>query len=73
MAWFNSNKKPDGDTEESHDHRVEVVVHQNAAKEVAEEAKQVNKQLKKLLEDNGFTLRIYLATGGKIKHKKAKS
>lgn len=71
MAWFNKNKDPKGDTEKAHDHRVEVVVHQNATKEVVAEAKRVNDQLKTLLEDNGFTLKIYLATGGKIKRKVA--
>lgn len=65
MAWFNRNKTPKGETEKSHDHRVEVVVHQNAAKEVVDEAKLVNKQLNNLLLDNGFTLKIYLAAGGK--------
>lgn len=67
MAWFNRNKTPKGATEKSHDHRVEVVVHQNAAKEVIDEAKTVNEQLNKLLLDNGFTLKIYLAAGGKTK------
>lgn len=67
MAWFNRNKKPEGNTEKSLDHRVEVVVHQNAAKEVIDEAKTVNEQLNKLLLDNGFTLKIYLAAGGKTK------
>lgn len=67
MAWFNRNKLPKGETEKSHDHRVEVVVHQNAAKEVVAEAKNVNDQLNKLLIDNGFTLKIYLAAGGKTK------
>lgn len=73
MAWFNRNKLPKGDTEQQHDHRVEVVVHQNAAKEVVDEAKSVNEQLNKLLLDNGFTLKIYLAAGGKTKKKVAVS
>ncbi len=67
MAWFNRNKTPQGNTEQSHDHRVEVVVHQNAAKEIIDEAKTVNEQLNRLLLDNGFTLKIYLAAGGKTK------
>lgn len=71
MAWFNRNKLPRGDTEKQHDHRVEVVVHQNARKEVIDEALRANKLLKSLLEDNGFTLKIYLATGGKVKKKVA--
>lgn len=71
MAWFNRNKTPKGDTEKSHDHRVEVVVHQNATKEVVEEAKTANKMLNTLLLDNGFTLKIYLAAGGRTKKKVA--
>lgn len=67
MAWFNRNKTPKGNTELSHDRRVEVVVHQNAAKEVVEEAIAVNEKLKNLLDENGFTIKIYLAAGGKMK------
>lgn len=72
MAWFNRNKTPTGETEVSHDHRVEVVVHQNATQEVVKEAKDVNDQLNRLLLENGFTLRIYLARGGKS-HQQAKT
>lgn len=69
MAWFNRNKTPLGDTEQQHDNRVEVVVHKEAAKEVVQEAIAVNEKLNKLLLDNGFTLKIYLAAGGKTKKK----
>lgn len=69
MAWFNRNKTPKGESEVSHDRRVEVVVHQNATHEVVQEAKAVNQQLNKLLLDNGFTLKIYLAAGGKTQKK----
>lgn len=71
MLWFNRDKKRAGKTEQAHDHRVEVVVHQNANKEVVKEAKTVNEQLNRLLLDNGFTLKIYLAAGGKTKKKVA--
>lgn len=67
MAWFNRNKTPEGDTEARHDDRVEVVVHQNATKEAVHEANEANKHLNKLLVENGFTLKIYLAAGGKEK------
>lgn len=67
MAWFNRNKTPEGETETRHDDRVEVVVHQNAVKEVVEEARVVNEKLKKLLDENHFTLKIVLAAGGKKK------
>lgn len=70
MAWFNRNKSPQGDTEQQHDNRVEVVVHKEAAKEVVEEAKAVNAHLNNLLEQNGFTIKIFLAAGGQIKSEK---
>lgn len=64
MSWFNRNNTAKSETEKLHDHRVEVVVHQNAAKEVVTEANIVNRKLNKLLVENGFTLKIYLAAGG---------
>lgn len=69
MAWFNRNKIPKGETEGSHDRRVEVIVQQNATHEVVKEAKSVNEKLNKLLLENGFTLKIYLAVGGKTQKK----
>lgn len=70
MSWLNRQKPIDG--ESTHDTRVEVVVQKSAAKEVVEEAKEVNEKLNRLLVDNGFTLRIYLATGGKLPGRKLK-
>jgi hypothetical protein len=72
MAWFNRNKSPKGETEAAHDSRVEVVVHKEAAKDAVQEAKAVNKHLNKLLEQNGFTIKIFLAAGGRIKNTEAK-
>lgn len=42
---------------------IEIVAHQDAKKEIIEEAKAVNAKLKQLLVDNGFHVRIYLAAG----------
>jgi hypothetical protein len=70
MLWFNRKKIPHGETEAAHDSRVEVVVNQSAAKEVVEEAKAVNDRLNKLLVENGFTLKIFLAAGGQQKYPK---
>ena len=50
--------------------RVEVELHKNASQEAAEKAKQVDKHVKELLVENGFTLKIYLAAGGQLSHKK---
>ena len=66
MAWFNRNKKPEGDTEAAHDKRVEVVVHQEATKKAVEDAKAASRHLNDLLlDEDEITIRIYLATGGK--------
>ena len=44
---------------------IEIEATKDAQKEAFEEAHKVGKQLNKLLVENGFTLKIYLATGGK--------
>lgn len=72
MAWFNQNKVPHGPTETSHDERVEVVVAKEANKEVVELAKEANSNLARLLKENHFTIKIFIATGGKIKPKVVK-
>lgn len=50
---------------EDHDNRVEVVVHKNATQESLAKADDANQKLNELLIENGFTLKIYLAAGGK--------
>ncbi len=69
MAWFNKNDTPQGNTEAVHDSRIEVVVTKEANKEVAELAKEANEKLNTLLVQNHFTLKIFLAAGGKVKPK----
>lgn len=44
--------------------RVEVELHKEASKEAKTEVDEANKKLNKLLVENGFTLKIYLAAGG---------
>lgn len=48
-----------------HKAAVEIVTDKQAKKEVVQKAKEANKVLNDLLVDNGFTLKIYLAAGGK--------
>lgn len=48
--------------ETRHDTRVEVVVHKNATQDAILMAQEANQRLSKLLEQNGFTLKIELAT-----------
>lgn len=53
--------------EASHDNRVEVVVNKEANKQAVKKAKEVNKQLNDILGQNHFTMKIFLAAGGKTK------
>lgn len=74
MSWFN-RKKPIveiANNAEDHDNRVEVVVHKNATQESVAMADDANKKLNQLLVENGFTLKIYLAAGGKYKKEHTK-
>jgi len=50
--------------------RIEIEVHKTANKEAAEKAKRTSKDLNELLVENGFTLKLYMAAGGKPPRKK---
>lgn len=50
--------------------RVEVELHKNASEHAAQKAKETNQHLNDLLVENGFTLKIYLAAGGQLQHKR---
>lgn len=71
MSWFNSKKKAAYNTrlDVEAQSRVEVVAHQKATKEQINSTKKVNQELNKLLTENGFTLKIYLATNPNAHHK----
>lgn len=64
MSLFKRKRKEDIHVEPPASSRVEVELHKTASKEAAEKAKQANEHLNDLLVENGFTLKIYLATGG---------
>lgn len=51
------------------DSRVEVEVAKDASRQAAETAKKVNQHFTDLLVENGITVKIYLAAGGKHKGK----
>lgn len=67
MAWFSNTSKalPPDESEKQHDNRVEVVVSKEANKEVVKSAKAANDSLNDLLKQNHFTIKIYVAAGGK--------
>jgi hypothetical protein len=50
---------------------IEIVANQEAQKEVIEKAKKASSELNQLLVQNGFTIKIYLAAGGKPPIKKS--
>lgn len=77
--WFRKKKSQPPLTEDTNisitpnpmTSRVEVEVDKNANKEVKEKASEINTHVNDLLVQNGFTLKIYLAAGGQLHHKKA--
>lgn len=77
--WFLKKKSPEALTEDTDisitpnpvTSRVEIEVDKNANKQVKEKATEINTHVNDLLVQNGFTLKIYLAAGGQLHHKKA--
>jgi hypothetical protein len=47
--------------------KVEVVAHQEATKQQIDEVKQINQMLNKQFVENGFTIKIFIAAGGRDK------
>ncbi len=52
---------------------VEIIANQEAKVEVIQKAKEASSQLNKLLVQNGFTIKIYLAAGGHPPKKQEKN
>lgn len=74
MGWFNKIPKHTITSVVSvNDNSIEIIAEKNAHKEVVRQAKEAQKKLDDLLEENHFTLRIYLATGGEIRKKQRKT
>lgn len=67
MLWFNKKSQPTLEDQQQlvRETSIEIVAHKDAKAGVIKEAHQVNAQLNKLLVGNGFTLKIYLAAGGR--------
>lgn len=69
MAWFKKKIKEELMVQPPITSRIEVEVAKDAGREAVEKAKYANTHLNDLLVENGFTLKIYLATGGKPKRR----
>ena len=67
MSWFGKKKEMHKIAETN---RVDVVAQKNANKEVVAQAQEATRQLKELLDRNGFTIQIFLAAGGSTKTRK---
>lgn len=52
--------------------RVEIELHKNASEEAAHKAQEANQHINDLLVENGFTLKIFLAAGGRLPPKSKK-
>lgn len=64
--WMNRGKAPEiRPIDIPNEHIVEIVAHKDATSRTVEQAKEANKQLKQLLDENGFTIKIFLSAGGK--------
>lgn len=65
MVWRRKQAKPIEDLPIEDKSSIEIVAHKDASKEVVSQAKEANKNLKALLEENHFTMTIVLALSGK--------
>lgn len=70
MGLFRHKNREDFKIQPAPNSRVEVELHKNATREAADQAAAANEHLRELLVDNGFTLKIYLAAGGKTNRKR---
>lgn len=66
--WFFNKRRKEEQQEHAATERqstIEIIAHQKASRQAIEEVKRANKDLNRLLEGNGFTVKIFLAAGGK--------
>ena len=71
MRWFGVKEKVEARGKKPT--AIEIVAHKTATDKVIKEAEDASKKLNKLLVENGFTIKIYLAAGGKLPAKKRKT
>lgn len=65
MLWFKRKKEQVKQDERAKQVSVEVRQHKNKSKKVMANTQKVSDNLNKLLRENGITIKISLATGGK--------
>lgn len=64
MGLFNRRPKESIVVQPPMHSRVEVEVAKNASADAARKAKEINRHVKDLFEENGFTIKIFIAAGG---------
>lgn len=67
MWWFKSKHPTQVEQQQqeiAETAAVEVVAHKKATKEQIDKVKGINDNLNQVLEENGFTIKIFLAAGG---------
>lgn len=71
MRLFKRTPKEDIIIQPAQHSRVEVEVAKNASSQAAQTAKKINEHVKDLFDENGFTIKIFIAAGGHPpKHRK---
>lgn len=71
MRWFKKDKElllPDESTPafiEQHKSAVEIIAHKNATEEAKREVDEANEKIRKVFERNHFTVKLYVAAGGR--------
>lgn len=68
MLWFNKSRRSETNLKHEIDSQrssVEVIAHKRATKRTIAQTKKVSRQLNDLFDENGVTLQIKIAVGGK--------
>lgn len=73
MGWFDKSRLQIEHDLSDKNSKVEVVTHKKATKREIAKVKEVNQSLNDLFITNGFTLKIYLAKGGKHSNTKGQN
>ena len=68
MMWRNRGHTNEGGR--VNDTLIKVAVNRDATLHAVNEAKEASQKLNNLLEENGFTLKIFVAAGGNLKKKR---
>lgn len=73
MSWFRTKQQETATQEFESNSRIEIIAHKKATKSQINEVKKANETLNNVLDSNGFTLKIFLAAGGKLKNPKQRT